>query len=121
MQMIDMLAAEIAKETPVGSDEQDILRQVLTITKQKVEHYALEVSWEKWLSLGIHMLSVTRRIRLGESLPTIDQSIVDQLSPDSRSLSRQVLSEVVRISGGKVSESEEILLSIHFDAARESA
>lgn len=120
MQMIDMLAEQIARETVVGADEHQCLKTVLAITRHGVESVSLRLSQEKWLSLGVHMISMIRRIQQAQSLPPIDQVIAAQLDHEALCLSKQVLAEITRTIGGRADEAEEILLAIHFQAARES-
>jgi len=75
------------------------------------------ISEERWLSMGVHLLATMRRVEKGEKLPTVDQFIIDQVSPDMMELSRKILQN---IDSDFNDDAEAVLLALHFETAKNS-
>ena len=87
-------------------------------TFQLMRRQGLSLSPERWLSLSNHLLGVLQRVNTAEELPPVDQVVIDQISPDMMTLSRQVLATVE--SGGALPDNitEVVLLAVHFEVAK---
>ena len=117
MQMIDALIKTIALEMPMNSEEMAEFKQLLQIVAVNAEQVHLEISEERWLSMGVHLLSTIRRVGNGEKFPTVDQFIIDQVSPDMMELSRKILQ---KIDSDFNDDTEAVLLALHFETAKNS-
>lgn len=72
--------------------------------------YLTDVQQQK---LESHVFAMARRSLTGESLPEFDKSLFDEISATSRSLSEAVVALF-----GNLPEEEALLLSIHFETAK---
>lgn len=71
---------------------------------------------DQQLKLESHVLAMARRSLTGESLPEFDKSLFDEVSATSKRLSEAVVALF-----GNLPEEEALLLSIHFETARNKA
>ena len=117
MQMIDTLIKTIASEMPMNEAEKAEFKQLLQIVAANAKEVHLAISEERFLSMGVHLLSTMRRAKTGEKLPTVDEFIIDQVSPDMMELSRKILQE---IDSNLKNDTEAVLLALHFETAKNS-
>ncbi|MBN3005980.1 PRD domain protein (TIGR03582 family) [Chromobacterium alkanivorans] len=75
--------------------------------------YLTEVQQQK---LDSHVLAMARRSLSGEGLPDFDKSLFDEISDTTRRLSAAVVALF-----GNLPEEEALLLSIHFEMAKNKA
>ncbi|MGR2662118.1 hypothetical protein [Chromobacterium haemolyticum] len=75
--------------------------------------YLTEVQQQK---LDSHVLAMARRSLTGECLPDFDKSLFDEISDTTRRLSAAVVALF-----GNLPEEEALLLSIHFEMAKNKA
>lgn len=75
--------------------------------------YLTEVQQQK---LDSHVLAMARRSLTGEGLPDFDKSLFDEISDTTRRLSAAVVALF-----GNLPEEEALLLSIHFEMAKNKA
>ncbi|KMN77658.1 hypothetical protein VK98_18295 [Chromobacterium sp. LK11] len=75
--------------------------------------YLTEVQQQK---LDSHVLAMARRSLSGEGLPDFDKSLFDEISDTTRRLSDAVVALF-----GNLPEEEALLLSIHFEMAKNKA
>ena len=101
----------------MDSKERAEYKQLLQIVAVNAEQVHLEISEERWLSMGVHLLATMRRVEKGEKLPTVDQFIIDQVSPDMMELSRKILQN---IDSDFNDDAEAVLLALHFETAKNS-
>jgi len=115
--MIDTLIKKIALEMPIDAQELVKFKELLQMVAVDAEQVHLEISEERWLSMGVHLLATMRRVEKGEKLPTVDQFIIDQVSPDMMELSRKILQN---IDSDFNDDAEAVLLALHFETAKNS-
>ena len=117
MQMIDALIKTIALEMPMDPEEMAEFKKLLEIVEVNAEQVHLQISEERWLSMGVHLLSTIRRVGKCEKLPTVDQFVIDQVSPDMMELSKKIL---LKIDSDINDNTEAVLLALHFETAKNS-
>lgn len=71
---------------------------------------------DQQLKMQSHVLAMARRSLTGESLPEFDKSLFDEVSTTSKQLSEAVVALF-----GNLPEEEALLLSIHFETAKNKA
>ena len=65
--------------------------------------------------LTSHVRAMAHRSISGEPLPEVDASLFEEISPDSRTLAREVVAQF-----GNLPDEEAWLLSVHFEVAKEN-
>ncbi|AIF52753.1 PRD domain protein [Pelosinus sp. UFO1] len=115
--MIDTLIKTISLEMPMDLEEMAKFKKLLQMVAINAKQAGLEISEERWLSMGVHLLSAIRRVKKGERLPTVDQFIMDQVSSNMMELSRKILR---KIDSEFNDETETVLLALHFETAKNS-
>lgn len=115
--MIDTLIKTISLEMPMDPEEMAEFKELLQMVAINAKQVRLEISEERWLSMGVHLLSAIRRVKKGERLPTVDQFIMDQVSSNMMELSRKIL---LKIDSELNDETETVLLALHFETAKNS-
>lgn len=118
MQMIDTMIKTILAEMPMDSEEKAELKKILQIVAEAAGDVNLEISEERWLSLGVHLLSAMRRTKKGEKLPTVDPFILEQVSLEMMELSRKVLRKIDTGNECFHDDAEAVLLALHFETAK---
>ncbi|WP_158442838.1 PRD domain-containing protein [Pelosinus sp. UFO1] len=98
-------------------EEMAKFKKLLQMVAINAKQAGLEISEERWLSMGVHLLSAIRRVKKGERLPTVDQFIMDQVSSNMMELSRKILR---KIDSEFNDETETVLLALHFETAKNS-
>jgi PRD domain protein (TIGR03582 family) len=120
MQMIDTIVKTILAEMPIDSQEIAEFKKILQIIAANAEEINLEISEERWLSMGVHLLSVIRRLKKGEKLLKVDSFIVEQVSLEMMELSRKVLQHIDSANVCSNDDTEVVLLALHFETAKNS-
>jgi PRD domain protein (TIGR03582 family) len=120
MQMIDTIIKTILVEMPMDSQEMVEFKELLQIAAVNAEQVKIEISEERWLSMGVHLLSALRRMKNGEKPPTIDSFIVEQVSSDMMELSRNILKQIKTSHDYSDDDAEAVLLALHFETAKNS-
>lgn len=115
MQMIDTLITAIAVEMPMAAEEMVAFKELLQLVAVNAQGVQLTISEERWLSMGIHLLSAMRRLANGEKLPAVDELVMEQVSLDMMDLSRKVLDKI-----HSNDDTEIVLLALHFETAKHS-
>lgn len=118
MQMIDTTIKTILAEMPMDSQEKIEFKKVLQIVAGFAEDVHLEISEERWLSMGVHLLSAMRRLKKGEKLPMVDPFILKQVSLEMMELSRNVLRKIGSVNECSNDDTEAVLLALHFETAK---
>ncbi|AJQ26721.1 PRD domain protein [Pelosinus fermentans JBW45] len=118
--MIDTIIKTIALEMPMDSEELVDFKELLEIVAVNAEEVHIEISQERWLSMGVHLLSTIRRVKKGEKLPTVDPFIVEQVSLEMMELSRKVLQHIDSVNECSNNDTEAVLLALHFETAQNS-
>jgi PRD domain protein (TIGR03582 family) len=118
MQMIDTIIKTILVEMPMNSQEMAELKELLQFVAGIAEDVNLEISEERWLSMGVHLLSAIRRLKKGEKLPTVDPFILEQVSLEMMELSRKVLRNIDSVNECSNDDTEAVLLALHFETAQ---
>ncbi len=120
MQMIDTVIKTIALEMPIDSTEFADFKKLLEVVAAKAEQVGIKISQERWLSMGVHLLSTIRRVKKGEKLPMVDPFIVEQVSLEMMELSRNVLEHIGSVNECCNDDTEAVLLALHFETAKNS-
>jgi PRD domain protein (TIGR03582 family) len=120
MQMIDTIVKTILVEMPMDSQEKIEFEELLQTVAVMAEDVNLEISEERWLSMGVHLLSAIRRLKKGEKFPTVDPFIVEQVSLEMMELSRKVLQNIDSANECSNDDTEAVLLALHFETAKNS-
>lgn len=118
MQMIESIIQAVGYEVKLETDEVAAMQQLLTEALVGVRQMSLKMPEERWLALGIHLVSVLRRVENKEILPPVDQVMLDQVDADMQELSRRVLQAAEGTQERQNDATEVLLLAIHFAAAK---
>ncbi|TCZ81029.1 PRD domain-containing protein [Paenibacillus albiflavus] len=118
MQMIETLLKEIPGKTTVTEAELDELRPLLDFVATCAKDASLKLSDDKMLVIGIHLLAFTRRVKLNEYLPELDESMFEEVSPELVELSRRVLQSYLETTDRTLDAAEIFYLTVHFEAAK---
>jgi PRD domain protein (TIGR03582 family) len=118
MQMIDTTIKTILAEMPMDSQEKVEFKKILQIVAGFAEEVNLEISEERWLSMGVHLLSTMRRLKKGEKLPRVDPFILEQVSLEMMELSKKVLQKIDAVNECFNDDTEAVLLALHFETAK---
>jgi len=102
----------------MGLEEIVQFKKLLQVVAVHAEQIHLEISEERWLSMGVHLLSTMRRVEKGEKLPGVDQFILEQVSLEMLELSREILKN---IENGFNNDTETVLLALHFETAKNNS
>jgi PRD domain protein (TIGR03582 family) len=118
--MIDTVIKTIALEMPMDSKELADFKELLEVVAVEAEEVGIKISQERWLSMGVHLLSTIRRVKKGEKLPMVDLFIVEQVSLGMMELSRKVLQHIDSVNECCNDDTEAVLLALHFETAKNS-
>ncbi|WP_079912584.1 PRD domain-containing protein [Paenibacillus sp. 32352] len=118
MQMMENLLKEIPEKTTVTEAELNELRPVLDFMTDIARESGLNLSYEKTLVIGIHLLAFMRRVKNNEYLPELDEEMFDEVSPELVDLSKRVLQKVLKTSERQLDAAEIFYLTVHFEAAK---
>lgn len=120
MQMNEMIAEAIKREINIETAELSDFQQLLEAAVGGTQKCNLHMTEERWLGLGLHLVSTLRRVKKGETLPTVDNAMLEQVDSDMQELSRDVLSAVQATYACRRDATEVLLLAVHFAAAKHS-
>lgn len=118
MQMMENLLKEIPEKTTVTESELDELRPLLDFMATSAKEAGLNLSYNKTLIIGIHLLAFIRRVKNGEYLPELDESMFEEVSPELVELSKHVLQNYLVASERQLDAAEIFYLTVHFEAAK---
>lgn len=116
--MIDNITNAVSREIAISKAEQDILRLLLAAALTGTRQLKLNMTEERWLRLGVHLVSVIRRTDHGEMLPVVDEAMLGQVDCEMQELSRRVLQAAGSARGYGNDVAEVFLLAVHFAAAK---
>jgi len=116
--MIDTVVKTILAEMPMDSQEKAEFKGLLQIVASIAEDVNLKISEERWLSMGVHLLSAIRRLKKGEKLPAVGPFILEQISSEMMELSRKVLRKIDSVNECSNDDTEAALLALHFETAK---
>lgn len=118
--MINTVIKAIVLEMPMDSKELADFKELLEVVAVEAEQVGIEISQERWLSMGVHLLATIRRVKKGEKLPMVDSFIVEQVSLEMMELSRSVLQHIDSVNACSNGDTEAVLLALHFETAKNS-
>ena len=117
MNMVYKITQDVAEQELIDPSELKVLQDVLSAAIEVTRKNSIILAPERWLAVGVHLLAAIRRAKNNETLPPIDQTILEQVCPDMLELSRQVLDKL--FAGVQKDDTEVLLLAVHFEAAKE--
>ncbi|MDE9552880.1 transcriptional antiterminator [Xenorhabdus bovienii] len=94
-------------------DPEAVSQRLLALIKQWLEAAGAYTTQVQQQMLTTHIRAMVIRAKTGEPLPEVDNSLFDEVSPESIALAAQV---VETLPGLAVEEA--YLLSVHFEVAR---
>lgn len=118
--MTEMIAEAVRREISIDAAECADFEKLLAAAVAAAEKTKLGMTEERWLGLGLHLVSTLRRVKRGETLPPVDETMLQQVDTDMQELSRQVLKAVDATSERQNDATEVLLLAVHFAAAKAS-
>lgn len=120
MQMKEKITEAVRQEMSMNAGELADFQKLLEATMAGVRDNKLVMPEERWLGLGLHLVATLRRVKNGETLQAVDQSMLEQVDADMQELSRQVLGAVEATAECQKDATEVLLLAVHFAAAKYS-
>ncbi|OWY38783.1 glycine dehydrogenase [Xenophilus sp. AP218F] len=105
-------AIQTASEQQIQALTERVLQRVPAL----VDAAGKEMNDTQLLKLESHVRAMSRRSLTGEGLPDFDRALFDEISPAAMQLSQAVVALF-----GNLPSDEALLLSIHFEMARNKA
>ena len=121
MQMIERITQAVGCEIKLEIDEFAVMQKLLSAAFTGTQQIELNMPEDRWLALGIHLVSVVRRVKNGNTLPLVEQAILEQVDSDMQDLSRQVLQAAEVTMSCKNDATEVLLLAVHFATAKHNS
>ncbi|PZM66811.1 hypothetical protein DOE73_04695 [Paenibacillus dendritiformis] len=118
MDRIERILHEIPAKTKAEPYELEELRPMLLCLLAESERIGLPLTDERLLVIVIHLLGFARRRKREESLPELEESMLDEVSPELAQLSRCTLRSYGELAEQAIDDAEVFYLTVHFEAAR---
>lgn len=116
--MIEKIIRNISQQMELQDIDTKTLRELLPYVIEGINEIDVSLNDERWVGLGVHLLSFARRIRENEYLDAVDESVLAQVGSDVFTVSRRVLEKYSKQFGREIDDTEALLLAVHFETAR---
>lgn len=120
MHMTEKIIQAVKQEVALADDEQKDFKALLAAAIAAAQKVQLFISEDRLLRLGVHLVAVLRRAKIGETLPPVDEAMLQQVPADMQDMAREVLGASLAARPLQTDSTEVLLLAVHFAAARES-
>lgn len=121
MQIIEQIIQSVDHEVALEKNELADMRKLLTAALAETRPINLQIPEDRWIALGVHLLSVLRRLKNGDSLPKLEAAMLEQVDLDMQDLSRRVLQSTEATRQCQSDATEVLLLAVHFAAAKHNS
>lgn len=118
MDRVERILHDIPGKTKADPDELEELRPMLHCLLAGSERIGLPLTDDRLLVIGIHLLGFARRRKQGESLPELEESMLDEVTPELVQLSHRTLRSYGELAEQAIDDAEVFYLTVHFEAAR---
>lgn len=118
MDRVERILHDIPAKTKADQDELGELRPMLYCLLADSERIGLPLTDDRLLVIAIHLLGFTRRLKQGEPLPELEESMLDEVSPQLVQLSHRTLRSYGELAEQAIDDAEVFYLTVHFEAAR---
>ncbi|RJG22767.1 PRD domain-containing protein [Paenibacillus thiaminolyticus] len=118
MDRVERILQEIPAKTKADQDELGELRPMLYCLLADSERIGLPLTDDRLLVIAIHLLGFARRLKQGEPLPELEESMLDEVSPQLVQLSHRTLRSYGELAEEAIDDAEVFYLTVHFEAAR---
>ncbi|WP_374015818.1 PRD domain-containing protein [Paenibacillus thiaminolyticus] len=118
MDRVERILHDIPAKTKAHQDELGELRPMLYCLLQDSEGMGLPLTDDRLLVIAIHLLGFGRRRKQGEALPELEESMLDEVSPELAQLSHRTLRSYGELAEQAIDDAEVFYLTVHFEAAR---
>jgi PRD domain protein (TIGR03582 family) len=92
-----------------------LIEKVLAGIMEMMKTRNIQVNTVQEQMLHSHVRAMVLRSLTGEPLPEVDESLFDEISPDSMLMAKKVVNEL-----GNLPVEEAYLLSVHFEVAKDN-
>ncbi|MDG0874797.1 PRD domain-containing protein [Paenibacillus thiaminolyticus] len=118
MDRVERILHDIPAKTKADPDELGELRPMLYGLLADSERIGLPLTDDRLLVIAIHLLGFARRLKQGEPLPELEESMLDEVSPQLVQLSHRTLRSYGELAEQAIDDAEVFYLTVHFEAAR---
>ncbi|WEG11217.1 PRD domain-containing protein [Pullulanibacillus sp. KACC 23026] len=108
---------EVQSKLTLSPEEGQKLNKLLQTIETELNQLGLEMNFNQWIALSVHLVNLIRRIEDLDTVPGIDQSLWDQLSQQSIELSFCLLEPLKEKLEDPHYLSEVFLLAVHLEGA----
>lgn len=109
---------EIDKQTQFTIEERQEMERLLDNIQQKCLEIDLVLTYERWIAVGVHLINMLRRRTSSNSIPEIEDSMWEQISPEIRVFSENALDKYRGDFNQPNFCGEVFLLAVHFETAK---
>ena len=120
MCITDEIAELIRNEISIDCVELVDFDHLLKAAAEIVARNHLNMTHERWLSLGNHLVTTLRRAKTDEKLAPVDESVLNQVDAEMFEWSKEVFGTISATTALSQDATEVLLLAIHFAAAKDS-
>jgi PRD domain protein (TIGR03582 family) len=114
MYELNRLIDDLSANTTVNDVESEELYELLSLVMAYAEKHSIHVAHDRGLAIASHLLAFVRRVQNNEFLDDMDTSVFRGVDRNLIAASRQLLESYCDTRNYPVSETEALLLSIHF-------
>ncbi|SHF28726.1 PRD domain protein EF_0829/AHA_3910 [Thermoanaerobacter uzonensis DSM 18761] len=112
---------EISKKEKITEKEREELFELLRLVKLNEKDDKFSFSFNRLALIGYHLLAFIRRLETNEKLPPVESGLWNEISPEVKKLSIEVLQKYVQRFKKELKELDEteiFLLAVHFEASK---
>lgn len=109
---------EISKKEKITEKEREELFELLRLVKLNEKDGKFSFSFNRLVLIGYHLLAFIKRLETNEKLPPVEPGLWNEISPEVKKLSIEVLQKYVQRFKKELDETEIFLLAVHFEASK---
>ncbi|MGW0791950.1 hypothetical protein ACWD04_27940 [Streptomyces sp. NPDC002911] len=107
----------LAEDTHIAEPEATDAEEFLTVADRYASDRGIALNDVRKLALAAHGLAFVRRVRVHEYPPELDQALYDEVGEELFAGVRKLLNDYCADRAHTVSDTEVLLLTLHFEAA----
>lgn len=114
---MDNVITEVKTKVTLSPQEELELSQFLDAIEKELNQLDLKMNFNQWVVMSIHLVNLIRRVKEKETIPSIEESLWDQISQQSVKSSHSLLEPIKDQLEASHYSSEVFLLAVHLEGA----